>query len=434
MQAQVENTGALEKSLDIAVALDKLEADVEQRLKRLARTVKMQGFRPGKVPLKVVAQQYGPQVRQEALGDAVQRAFAEAVTEQKLRVAGYPRIEPKEGSGEGSMAFSAVFEVYPEVVVGDLAVATIERPSVTVGDAEVDKTIEVLRKQRVRYEPTDRAAAEGDQVEIDFRGTLNGEEFQGGQGKGARLVLGEGRWLKDFETAVAGMKAGESKSFDMTFPEDYHAKELAGKQVTFEVALNKVSAAVLPEVDADFAKSLGVDSGDLATMREEIKANLEREVKKRIQARVKEQAMEKLIEVTQFELPKALLEMETRSLMQRALQDLQARGVQMDASSFLRPELFEDQATRRVKLGLIMAELIAKHELSAKPEQVKSMVDEHAQSFEKPEEVVKWIYSKPEHLDEIQTLVMEDNVVTWVLERAKVADKSMAFDELMGNA
>ena len=434
MQAQVENTGALEKSLDIAVALDKLEADVEQRLKRLARTVKMQGFRPGKVPLKVVAQQYGPQVRQEALGDAVQRAFAEAVTEQKLRVAGYPRIEPKEGSGEGSMAFSAVFEVYPEVVVGDLAAATIERPSVTVGDAEVDKTIEVLRKQRVRYEPADRAAAEGDQVEIDFRGTLNGEEFQGGQGKGARLVLGEGRWLKDFETAVAGMKAGESKSFDMTFPEDYHAKELAGKQVTFEVTLNKVSAAVLPEVDADFAKSLGVDSGDLAIMREEIKANLEREVKKRIQARVKEQAMEKLIEVTQFELPKALLEMETRSLMQRALQDLQARGVQMDASSFLRPELFEDQATRRVKLGLIMAELIAKHELSAKPEQVKSMVDEHAQSFEKPEEVVKWIYSKPEHLDEIQTLVMEDNVVTWVLERAKVADKSMAFDELMGNA
>ncbi|MGD9788498.1 MAG: trigger factor [Sulfuricellaceae bacterium] len=434
MQAQVENTGALEKSLDIAVALDELEADVEQRLKRLARTVKMQGFRPGKVPLKVVAQQYGPQVRQEALGDAVQRAFAEAVTEQKLRVAGYPRIEPKEGSGEGSMAFSAVFEVYPEVVVGDLAGTTIERPNVVVGDAEVDKTVEVLRKQRVRYEPADRAAAEGDQVEIDFRGTLNGEEFQGGQGKGARLVLGEGRWLKDFETAVAGMKVGESKSFDMTFPEDYHAKELAGKQVTFEVTLNKVSAAVLPEVDADFAKSLGVDSGDLATMREEIKANLEREVKKRIQARVKEQAMEKLIEVTQFELPKALLEMETRNLMQRALQDLQARGVQMDASSFLRPELFEDQATRRVKLGLIMAELIEKHELSAKPEQVKSMVDEHAQSFEKPEEVVKWIYSKPEHLDEIQTLVMEDNVVAWVLERAKVADKSMAFDELMGNA
>jgi len=434
MQAQVESTGALEKSLDIAVALDKLEADVEQRLKRLARTVKMQGFRPGKVPLKVVAQQYGPQVRQEALGEAVQHAFAEAVTEQKLRVAGYPRIEPKEGSGEGSMEFSAVFEVYPDVVVGDLAVATVERPTVEVGDAEVDKTIEVLRKQRVRYEPAGRAAAEGDQVEIDFRGTMNGEEFQGGQGKGARLVLGEGRWLKDFETAVVGMKIGESKSFDMTFPEDYHAKELAGQQVTFEVTLNKVSAAVLPEVDADFAKSLGVDSGDLATMREEIKANLEREVKKRVQARVKEQAMEKLIEVTQFELPKALLEMETRNLMQRAMQDLQARGVQMDARSFLRPELFEDQATRRVKLGLILAELIEKHELSAKPEQVKSMVDEHAQSFEKPEEVVKWIYSKPEHLDEIQTLVMEDNVVAWVLERAKVTDKSMAFDELMGNA
>ena len=434
MQAQVENTGALEKSLDIAVALDKLEADVEQRLKRLARTVKMQGFRPGKVPFKVVAQQYGPQVRQEALGEAVQRAFADAVNEQKLRVAGYPRIEPKEGSGQERIEFSAVFEVYPEVTVGDLAAATIDRPAVEVGDAEVDKTLEVLRKQRVRYEPADRAAAEGDQVEIDFRGTLNGEEFQGGQGKGARLVVGEGRWLKDFEAAVVGMKPGETKSFDMTFPEDYHAKELAGKPVTFEVTLNTVAVAVLPEVDADFAKSLGVDSGDLAAMRQEIKANLEREVKKRIQARVKEQAMEKLIEVTQFDLPKALLEMEVRNLMQRAMQDLQSRGVQMDASSFLRPELFEDQAQRRVKLGLILAELIEKHELNAKPEQVKGMVDEHAQSFEKPEEVVKWIYSKPEHLDEIQTLVMEDNVVNWVLERAKVADKSMDFDELMGNA
>lgn len=433
MQAQ-ENAGSLEKRLDIAVTMSQLEAEVEQRLKRMARTVKMQGFRPGKVPMKIVAQQYGAQARQEALGDAVEKAFSAAVAEQKLRVAGYPRIEPKQGGAEGSMEFSAVFEVYPDVTVGDLSAAAIDRPTVEVGDAEVDKTIEILRKQRVRYEPADRAAAEGDQAEIDFRGTLGGEPFQGGEGKGARLVLGEGRWLKDFEAAVVGMKPGETKSFDMTFPEDYHAKDLAGKQVTFEVTLNKVAAAVLPDVDAEFAKTLGVEDGDLATMRQEIKGNLEREVKKRAQARLKEQAMEKLLDVTQFELPKALLEMETQRLMQSAMQDLQARGVKMDAGSFLRPELFQDQAQRRVKLGLILAELIEKHELRAKPDQVKAMVDEHAQSFEKPEEVVKWIYSKPEHLDEIQSLAMEDNVVAWVLERAKVTDKSMAFDELMGNA
>jgi trigger factor len=433
MQAQ-ENAGSLEKRLDIAVALNQLEADVEQRLKRIARTVKMQGFRPGKVPMKIVAQQYGSQARQEALGEAVEKAFSAAVSEQKLRVAGYPRIEPKQGGEEGRMEFSAVFEVYPEVAVGDLSAASIDRPMVAVGEAEVDKTIEILRKQRVRYEPADRAAAEGDQAEIDFRGTMGGEPFQGGEGKGARLVLGEGRWLKDFESAVVGMKPGDTKSFDMTFPEDYHAKELAGKAVTFEVTLNKVAAAVLPEVDAEFAKTLGVADGDLAAMRKEIKGNLEREVKKRTQARLKEQAMEKLLEVTQFELPQALLEMETQRLMQSAMQDLQSRGVKMDASSFLRPELFQDQAQRRVKLGLILAELIEKHELRAKPDQVKGMVEEHAQSFENPEEVVKWIYSKPEHLDEIQTLVMEDNVVAWVLERAKVTDKSMAFDELMGNA
>ncbi len=433
MQAQ-ENAGSLEKRLDIVVALNQLEADVEQRLKRIARTVKMQGFRPGKVPMKIVAQQYGAQARQEALGEAVEKAFSAAVSEQKLRVAGYPRIEPKQGGEEGRMEFSAVFEVYPEVAVGDLSAASIDRPTVAVGEAEVDKTIEILRKQRVRYEPADRAAAEGDQAEIDFRGTMGGEPFQGGEGKGARLVLGEGRWLKDFESAVVGMKPGETKSFDMSFPEDYHAKELAGKPVTFEVTLNKVAAAVLPEVDAEFAKTLGVESGDMATMREEIKGNLEREVKKRTQARLKEQAMEKLLEVTQFELPQALLEMETQRLMQSAMQDLQSRGMKMDTSSFLRPELFQDQAQRRVKLGLILAELIEKNELRAKPDQVKGMVEEHAQSFENPAEVVKWIYSKPEHLDEIQTLVMEDNVVAWVLERAKVTDKSMAFDELMGNA
>lgn len=435
MQAQADNAASLERKLDLAVALDQIEADVAQRLKHMARTVKMQGFRPGKVPLKIVEQQYGPQARQEALGEAVQREFANAVTEQKLRVAGYPRIEPKEG-GEGSerFEFSAVFEVYPDVVLGDMAAVEIERPVVEIGDAEVDKTIDILRQQRVRYEAADRAAANGDQVEIDFLGTLDGVPFPGGEGKNAKLVLGQGRWLKDFESGIEGMKAGETKSIPVAFPEDYHAKDLAGKTAAFEITLHKVSAPVLPEVDAEFAKTLGVEDGDLATMRKEIKENLEREVKRRVQTNLKEQAMEKLLQAADFPLPGALLEGEIRRLMERALHDFKSRGMQMPEGSFLKPELFEEQAHRRVKLGLILADLIEKHALHAKPEQVKAMVDEQAQSFEKPEEVVKWVYSQPERLDEVQSMVVEDNVVVWVLERAKVSEKPTPFDELMGNA
>lgn len=434
METTTQNTSPLERTLNLAVSLANMDAEVGNRLKRMARTIKMDGFRPGKVPLKIVAQQYSGQVRQEVLGDVVQRSFSDAVKQQNLKVAGYPRIEAKPAEGESNdLEFTATFEVYPDVVVGDISAATIERPQVVVGDAEVDKTIEILRKQRVSYEPVARAAASGDQVTIDYRGTLNGEEFQGGQAKDYRLVLGEGRTLKDFEDPIVGMKAGESKTFELTFPEDYHAKELAGKTVTFEVTLGQVAGQKLPEVDADFAKTLGVADGSLETMRSEIKANLEREVKKRINSRVKEHVMQALLDATPLELPKALVEMEIDRLREGASEDMRARGMNVGDISFP-AHLFEDQARRRVSLGLILSELVKASQLQPTAEQVRAMVNEFSESYEQPEQVVAWYHGEPKRLAEVEALVMEDNVVKWALERAKVVEVASAFDELMGNA
>jgi len=434
METITENPSSLQRTLNLAVSFANMEAEVGNRLKRLARTVKMDGFRPGKVPMKIVEQQYGGQVRQEVLGEMVQKNFAEAVRAQNLKVAGYPRIEPMPVDGESEhLQFTASFEVYPDVVVGDSSGVAIERPQVAVGDAEVDKTIEILRKQRVTYAPVERQAATGDQVEIDYRGTLHGEEFQAGQAQGYKLVLGEGQTLKDFEGAILGMTAGESKSFELTFPEDYHAKELAGKTVIFAVTLNRVAEPKLPEVDADFAKSLGVSDGSMETMRSEIKANLEREVKKRIDGRVKERVMQALLDATPFEQPRSLIEMEIDNLRQQAGEDLRARGLSASGDISLPAHLFEDQARRRVSLGLIMSELVNAHQLLAKPEQVRELVNDLAQSYEQPEHVLAWYYAEPNRLASVESLVIEDNVVQWVLERAEVVEVTSAFDELMGN-
>lgn len=431
---QTENVNPLERTLDLAVSLAQFEAEVENRLKKVARTVKMQGFRPGKVPMKIVAQQYGGQVRQEVLGESVQKSFAEAVQQQQLRVAGYPRIEPKADQGDGgAMVFAATFEVYPDVVLGDISAVTIERPVVTIGEEEVDKTIDILRKQRVSYLPVERAAANEDRINVDYRGTLEGTEFAGGQAKGFNLVIGGGRTLADFESQFVGMKAGESKSFDMTFPEDYHAKELAGKTVTFEVSVNAVEEPKLPELDAEFAKTLGVADGDLVKMREEIRASLEREVKKRVQEKVKAQVMDSLIESTKVDLPSALVEMEIERLMDQMRQSMMAQGVQM-LEGMESPELHREQAKRRVALGLILAEAVKSNQLHAKPEQVRAQVEEVAQSYEDADSVVKYFYSNPQQMAEVESVVLEGNVVEWALTRAKVLDKPTVFDELMGKA
>jgi trigger factor len=434
MQANLETLSALERKLSVSLPATDIDHEVETRLKRLSRTVKMHGFRPGKVPLKVVEQHYGPQVRQEVLGDAMQKSFGEAVRQQNLRVAGYPQFElTPRTDGAGEFRYSATFEIYPEVKIGDIAGATIERPALDIGDAEVDKTIEIMRKQRVRYEEeVERAAQTGDRVTIDFRGTLDGADFPGASGSGQQAVLGEGRLLPDFDAGITGMKPGETKSFDVGFPADYHGREVAGKTARFEVTVRHVAAPRLPEVDAAFAKTLGVADGDLSRMRAEIRGNLEREVKAKLRNRQRDQVMQALLDATRIEAPRSLVSMEVERLQAGARQELAARGVKVTQETPLPGDLFEQQAQRRVTLGLILGELVRMHGLQSKPEQVRKRVEEQAESFERPEEVVKWYYAAPERLREIESAVLEDNVVEWALGVARVTDRIVDFDELMG--
>lgn len=433
MQTTLETLGQLERRLNMAVPAADIEREVGVRLKRLARSVRMHGFRPGKVPVRLVTQQYGPQVRSEVIGDAIDKAFTEAVKSGNLRVAGSPRIEPRPDGAEGQLEFIATFEVYPDVVVGDLSQVTIEKPVLEVTDAEVDKTIEVLRRQRRTFEDVDRAAEKGDRVTLDFTGTLDGAEFQGGSGKDFEVVLGEGRMLSDFEGNVVGLPPGGTKRFEITFPDDYGAKDLAGKMVTFDIAVKRVAAPRLPEVDAEFARALGVADGDVERMRAEVRANVEREVRKRLSDDTKQKAMKVLIDHTQLELPRALVESEMQRLMAGTRADLQARGLKVQDVP-MEPSLFEPQARRRVHLGLAVAELVKSKGLAATPDQVRKLVEEHAASYEQPGEVIRWLYSQPERLSELEAVALEQNVVDWVLREAKVTERVVAFDDLMGRA
>ena len=433
MSNQETVVSALERRIDMSVPLADIEKDVEARLKQMARTVKMPGFRPGKVPFRMVAQSYGQQARSEAIGAAVERVLGEQIRALGLRVAGYPSIEPKDVTGTEALEFTAVFEVYPEVSIADVSAQEVERPLLEVGDAEVDQTLEVLRKQRTTFAAIERAAQDGDRVVVDFTGRKDGVEFEGGKASDFAFVIGAGQMLKDFETAVLGLNIGDSKTFDMTFPADYHAANLAGQTVQFDVVVKKVEEPKLPEVDAEFAKSLGIADGDVTKMREEVKGNLEREVKRRIQAKIKERVMNVLIETNPIEVPKALVDQESQQLAENAKKDFEARGMKtkdlpIDAG------WFTEQAARRVKLGLIMSELVKSKELFAKPEQIRATIEDFAASYEDPSEVVSWYYSQPQRLAQAEALVIEDNVVEWVVSNAKTTDKATSFDDLMGNA
>jgi trigger factor len=433
MQTSIETLSKLERKLNMAVPAEQIEREVEQRLRKLSRTVRMDGFRPGKVPLKIVAQHYGPQVRSEVIGDAVQKAFSEVVKEQRLRVAGYPRIERREGGDERELAFSATFEIYPDIKLGDLSAAMIKRPVHAVDDGDVDHTISILRKQRATWETVARSSQSGDRVSVDYTGRIDGSEFPGGKGSAMPIVIGEGRVLPEFEAGITGVKAGEDRTFPLTFPADYAGKEVAGKSATFEVSVKEVSQPKLPEVDAEFAKSLGVADGDIAKMREEVKANVEREVKKRVEGELKQAVMQALIDSTALELPKSLVELELQRMVQQARADFEARGLKLEKLP-VSPEALEAQARRRVTLGLILGEVVKAHDLGAKPEQVRALVTEHAQTYEQPFEVVKWVYSEPQRLSEFEGMAVEANVVKWVLDRAKVEDEAVGFDKLMGGS
>lgn len=431
METTTAQANELERRLDLSIAIADVEKEMEQRLKRMGKNMKMPGFRPGKVPFSMVKQQHGDQARHEVLSEELDRVFGETVTAQKMRVAGYPRIEPKATESTTHIEFSAIFEIYPEFAPADMSTAEVERPVLEVTTAEVDKTLDILRKQRVSYEDTDRAAAREDRVVIDFLGKKDGEPFTGGQASDYAFVLGQGMMLPDFENAVEGAKAGESKTFDLTFPADYFSVDLAGQTVQFEITVKQVQAPKLPDVNAEFAKGMGIADGDIAKMRAEIEGNLKREVKRRIDGRVKDQVMDALIKANQIATPGALIEMEIQRLMQAARQDMEQRGMKVYEMP-LQPEWFADQAKRRVTLGLILAELVKSENLLASPEQVRAMVEETAQSYEHPEEVIRWYYAQPQRLGEVEGLVIESNVVEWVLGKAKVTDKAAVFDELMG--
>lgn len=445
MATAVETLDKLERRITITLPLADVRAEVEKRLKVRARTAKAPGFRPGKVPMKMVAAQYGYQVETEVLNDKVGRAFNDAANENNLRVAGYPRIEPKPAgdAGDATLLFDATFEIYPEVKIGDLTTAAVEKTVSEVTDAEIDKTIDILRKQRVHYHVkgehsahgdggADLSAQNGDRVTVDFNGKIDGVEFAGGQATDYAYVLGEGRMLPEFEAATVGLKVGESKTFPLAFPADYHGKDVAGKTAEFTITLKKLEWAHMPEVDAEFAKSLGIDDGDLSKMRADIRLNLEREVGQRTMSKTKESVMDALIKTAELDLPKALVEQEVQRLMDSTRQDMQQRGMNVKDMPFP-PELFTSQAERRVRLGLILSEVVKVNELVATAEQVKAQVESFAQSYEDPKQVLKYYYSDRRRLAEVEALVMEENVVNYVLGKATVTEKKVAFDELMGN-
>ncbi len=444
MATAVETLGKLERRITISFPLTDVRTEVEKRLKVQARTAKAPGFRPGKVPLKMVAAQYGYQIETEVLNDKVGRAFNDAANENKLRVAGYPRIEPKaDTQPEGILAFDATFEVYPEVVIGDLSGVEIDTVKAEVSEAEIDKTIEILRKQRVHYHTKGEAGEHGDggkdlsaqnndRVTVDFVGKIDGVEFPGGKADDYAFVLGEGRMLPEFEAATLGLQVGQAKTFTLAFPEEYHGKDVAGKTAEFTITLKKLEWAHLPEVDAEFAKSLGVTDGDLAKMRDDIKVNLEREVAGRVKARNKDAVMDALVKVVELDVPKVLVAQDVERLAEMTRQDMAQRGMNVKDMPFP-PELFNAKAERRCRLGLILSQLVEAHKLQATPEQVKAQVEDFAQSYEDPREVLKHYYSDRRRLAEVEAIVLEENVVNYVLGLSKVTSKSVAFDELMGN-
>ncbi|MFK3737767.1 trigger factor [Massilia sp. TN1-12] len=442
MATAVENLGKLERRLTLSFPLSDVRTEVEKRLKQQAKTARAPGFRPGKVPLKMVAAQYGYQIESDVLNDKVGQAFNDAATEAQLRVAGMPKIEPKQEAPEGMLAFDATFEVYPEVVLPALDGIEVETVKTDVSDAEIDKTIDILRKQRVHFHTKGEAgehgdggeavAANGDRVTVDFVGKIDGVEFDGGKAEDYAFVLGEGRMLPEFEAATVGLKVGESKTFPLPFPEDYHGKDVAGKTAEFTITLKKLEWAHMPEVDAEFAKSLGIEDGSVEKMREDIKVNLEREVNARIKARNKEAVMDALVKHTEMDVPKVMIEQDSQRLAEQTRQDMAQRG--MDVKSLPFPaDLFATKAERRVRLGLILSQLVQDNNLQASQEQVKAQIEDFAQSYEDPKEVLKYYYSDRRRLGEVEALVLEENVVNYVLGKAKVTSKDIAFDELMGS-
>ncbi|MCS6996460.1 MAG: trigger factor [Casimicrobiaceae bacterium] len=432
MSIHVEQLGALERRVFLAIPIAAVEAETQARIRSMAKRVRMDGFRPGKVPVRLVAQTYGAQVRFEVIGDHVERAFNQIVAEQKLRVAGTPRIEPRtDGVDSGHFGFTATFEVFPQIEFPSFEGVTIERPAVEITEADVDRTIEKLRAQRVRYEPKTEPAEDGDRVIVDFDGLIDGAPFSGSSGRDLSIILGQRRMLPEFEDNIRGLTAGARCEFAVTYPSDHFSRELAGKTVQFTVTVKAVYRPILPEVDAEFARAFGVASGEVATLRSEVRSNLELERKRRVFQAERDQVFKALRRLVEVPIPKSLVQAEAERMAQAASEELRRTGVP-PPNAEVSPSTFEPAATERVAMGLIVSELVRAHQLEATPAQVRALVEEHAQSYENPEQVVAWHFQDPKRLAPFEARALEQNVVNYVLERAQVVDKPMTFLELIG--
>ncbi|WP_028694419.1 trigger factor [Pseudomonas cremoricolorata] len=425
MQVSVENTSALERRMTIAVPAERVESEVNKRLQQTARRAKVPGFRPGKVPMSVIRQRYEEAARQEAFGDLVQSSFYEAVVEQKLNPAGAPSVEPKSFEKGGDLEFVAVFEVFPEFTVAGLESINVERLSAEVAESDLDNMLEVLRKQNVRFEAVERAAQNDDQVTIDFVGKVDGEVFQGGSAKGTQLVLGSGRMIPGFEDGLVGAKAGEERVVNVTFPEDYQNLELAGKAAEFTITVNAVAAPELPELNEAFFAQFGIKESSLEGFRTEVRKNMERELRQAIKAKVKTQVMDGLLAANPVEVPKALLQNEVDRLRVQAVQQF-GGNIKPDQ---LPAELFEEQAKRRVVLGLIVAEVVKQFDLKPEDAKVREVIEEMASAYQEPEQVIAWYYKNDQQMNEVRSVVLEEQVVDTVLQKATVTDKSVSYED-----
>ena len=432
MLTNLETLGGLQRRAQMSVPVAQIESEIIKRLTRIARTAKVAGFRPGKVPLKMIAQQYGPQVRMDVLNEAVNDSFVDLVEKENLRVAGRPQIEPKPDSTDAtSFEYTATFEVYPEVVIADLSNVKIEKPVAEVTDADVDRTIDILRTQRQSWSPATSPAQKGDRAMVDFAGTIDGVEFANGQAKDMPIIVGEGRMLPEFEAALTGVVAGDNKAFELSFPADYHGKDVAGKTAVFSMNVKAVDTPNLPPVDSEFAKAYGIADGNVDKLRQEIGENLRMELKRRIIAREREQVMEALRQSSPLAVPQSLVDQEIMRQMQQAAAEMKQRGVE-PTSDQLTPDRFRDIAQSRVTLGLLIGELVRQHKLDPSPQQIRKLVEEHAQSYEQPDEVVKWHFQDRTRLDDFESQALEQNVIEWVLQRAQVQELKTTFAQLTG--
>ena len=431
MQVTIENSDALERRVKVEVPEADISAQVQQKLLELSRTIRVDGFRPGKAPLPVVARQYGPRVRGDVLGETLQRTFADAIREHQLRPVGDPVFDPVSAETGAGLAYTATFEVYPEIALQPLDTLTVQKPVCTLGEADVDAMLEVLRKQHANWESVARAAVEGDRLTIDYKGTVDGAELERGSGTDQPLDLGAGRMIEGFEAGLIGATAGETRTLDLTFPDPYHNAELAGKAVRFEVTVKAVTEQVLPTVDAAFAEKFGVTEGGVETFRKEVLENMERERDRALQRRFNARVMEALSAAHEVELPKSLIGLEAQRMHEESRRNLMMRGVNPDQVGHPGPEAFAAPAQERVKRGLLMAEVVRVSGATAQPAKVRAMLETMAAGYEDPEALLKYYYGEPQRLNEIQAVVVEEEAVSWLVAQARVEEEAVSFDDLM---